>query len=144
MSIAVVWGWFGIGGAVAMLLLGLFAGGAGWISRSEGVQGSGWSQIADSTNASVLMLLAVVLTLASIASLWGAFRDGREQITIVRLHVEDHRNSTLYRVEDDSGRDLVANEDLYRRLHEGDVVECRIARPLLLPGRLMSCSAPAP
>jgi hypothetical protein len=144
MSIAVVWGWFGIGGAVAMLFVGLFAAGAGWISRSEEVEGSGWSQIADSSSASVLMLIAVVLALASIASFWGAFRESHEQITIVRLHYEVGRNSTDYRVEDDSGRDLVANEDLYRRLHEGDVVECRIARPPLLPDRLLSCAAPAP
>jgi fumarate reductase subunit D len=144
MSIAVVWGWFGIGGAVAMLFLGLFAAGAGWISRDEWDEGSRLSQIAGSTSASVLMLIAVVLALASIASFWGAFRDGREQITIVRLHVDYGGNSTDYRVEDDSGRDLVANEDLYRRLHEGDVVECRIARPPLLPDRLMSCAAPAP
>jgi hypothetical protein len=144
MSIAVVWGWFGIGGAVAMLFLALFAAGAGWISRDHWEEGSGWSQVGDSTSASVLMLIAVVLALASIASFWGAFRDRREQITIVRLHAESHRNSTDYRVEDDSGRDLVLNEDLYRRLHEGDIVECHIARPVLLPARLVSCAAPEP
>ena len=54
MSIAVVWGWFGIGGAVAMLFIALFAAGAGWISRDHWDEGSGWSQVADSTSASVL------------------------------------------------------------------------------------------
>jgi hypothetical protein len=147
MSVAVVWGWYGVGGAVAMLLLGLLAAGAAWVSRAESTWQPVWRQLAGSWRSLLAIVFAGLLAFGSVVSFVGALSASGEHLTIKRLRtgVFTHRNGvdeTEYYVQDTRGREFVANKATYRRLDEGDVVDCEIVRPPGLPARLQSCAVP--
>jgi len=146
---AVVWGWYGVGGAVAMLALGLFAAAVAWIARAESTWQPTWRQLAGSWRSLLMIAFAGALLYGSVSSLVGVFNVSREHLTIKRLHTEVGTSryglrETDYYVQDTRGREFVAKKDGYRRLEEGDVVDCEIVRPLRLPARLESCTAPEP
>jgi hypothetical protein len=140
MSVAVVWGWFGVGGAVAMLVLGLFALGTVFANREEASAGQPvLTRLWASRRAALGLLFAVTLFGGSGVSFWGAFHEQRLQFTVQTLREYCDDGDACYEVEDTKGRTFVANRDDWEKLREGDDVECRVATPPLLPGRLLSC-----
>ncbi len=92
-----------------------------------------------SGRAALALLFAVVLFGAGAVSFAGAFHEQRIQFTVQTLRKEDTDGDTSYEVGDTEGHTFVAMRDDWEKLHEGDDVECRVATPLLLPDRLLSC-----
>lgn len=144
MSVAVVWGWYGIGGAVAMLALGLFALVAVFANLDDASAGQPFlTRLVGSGRAALAMLFAVLLFGGGALSFVGAFSEQRIRFTVETLHEEydGSRNSgPSYEVDDTEGRTFVVQHDDWRKLREGEDVECRVATPPLLPDRLLSCS----
>ena len=140
MSFAVVWGWYGVGGAVAMFVMGLFALFAMFANLDDASAGQPvLTQLMGNGRGALALLFAVVLFGASAVSFWGAFHEQRIQFTVKTLREDYEGNDTSYEVEDTQGRTFVAKRDDWEKLREGDDVECRAATPPLLPGRLLSC-----
>ncbi|MCA1677973.1 MAG: hypothetical protein LC790_12025 [Actinobacteria bacterium] len=140
MSLAVVWGWYGVGGAVSMLALALFALWAMFANLEEASAGQPFlTRLMGSGRAALALLFAVLLLFGGSASFWGAFHEQRIQFTVQTLREEHGDGDTSYEVDDTEDRTFVANPDDWQKLREGDDVECRVATPPLLPGRLLSC-----
>jgi hypothetical protein len=139
MSVAVVWGWYGVGGAVAMLGIGLVALFAVYANLDDASAGLPFLTSLRDVRAALAGLFAVLLFGASALSFWGAFHEQRIQFTVRTLRQEYDDGDTSYEVDDTEGRTFVAQRENWRKLREGDDVECRVATPPLLPDRLLSC-----
>jgi len=140
MRVAVVWGWYGVGGAVAMLVLGLFAAVAVFANLNDASAGQPFlTRLMGSGRAALAMLFAVLLFGGSAVSCAGAFREQRIQLTVRKLREVPARRSMSYEVDDTEGRTFVLDYGLWKKLREGEHVECRVATPPLLPDRLLSC-----
>jgi hypothetical protein len=140
MSIAVVWGWYGVGGAVAMLALGVFALWAMFANLEEASAGQPLpTRLMGRGRAVLALVFAVLLFGGSAANLWGAVHEQHIQFTVQALRDQDDDGDTSYEVDDTEGRMFVANRDDWEKLRERQDVECRVAKPPLLPGRLLSC-----
>ena len=83
------------------------------------------------------MLFVVVLLGGSAVSFW-RLHEQRIQFTIQTLRKE-YGDGTSYELDDTEGRTFVAKRDDWKKLRDGDDVECRVATPPLLPARLLSC-----
>jgi hypothetical protein len=144
MSVAVVWGWYGVGGAVAMLALGLFALFVMLANLDDASAGQPFlTQLTGSGRAALALLFAVLLFGAGAVSFAGAFREQRIQFTVKTLREEsDDDGHTYYEVDDAEGRTFVVQRDDWKKLREGEDVECHVATPPLLPDRLLSCRQP--
>ena len=141
MSVAVVWGWFGVGGAVAMFVLALVALVVVFVNLADASAGQPLlSQLMDNGRAALALLFAVALFGAGAVSFAGALHEQRVQFTVQTLRDEDGDGDASYEVDDTEGHTFVAMRDDWEKLHEGDDVECRVARPALLPARLLSCT----
>ena len=140
MSVAVVWGWYGVGGAVAMLALGLVALFAVFANLDDASAGQPvLTRLMGSGRAALALLFTVLLLGASAVSFAGALHEERIQFTVQTLREEATDGDTSYEVDDAEGRTFVAKRDDWKKLREGEDVECRVATPLLLPDRLLSC-----
>jgi uncharacterized integral membrane protein len=138
-SVAVVWGWYGVGGAMAMLALGLLALFAVFANFDDASAGQPFLTRLSDGRAALALLFAVLLFGASAVSFVGAFRERRIQFTVKTLREEYDRGDTSYEVDDTEGRTFVADHDDWKKLHEGEDVECHVATPPLLPDRLLTC-----
>ncbi|MCA1699707.1 MAG: hypothetical protein LC790_12715 [Actinobacteria bacterium] len=144
MSVAVVWGWYGVGGALVMLAGGLFALWAVFANLQPSSAGHILTRLLASPRAALPLVFTVMCLGGSGVSFWGAFHEQRSQFTVQTLREEecddgDYGFHTCYEVDDTKGRTFVAERDDWEKLREGDDVECRVAAPPLLPGRLLSC-----
>ena len=137
MSVAVVWGWYGVGGAVVMLAGGLFALWAVFANLEQAWGQPILARLLASPRAVLALVFAVMLLGGSGVSFWGAFHEQRIQFTVQTLREECDDGDTCY--DDTKGRTFMTERDDWEKLREGDDVECRVAAPPLLPGRLLSC-----
>ncbi len=140
MSVAVVWGWYGVGGAVAMLALGLFALCAVFANLERASAGQPvMTRLMGSGRAALALLFAVVLLGGSGVTFWSAFHEQRIQFTVQALRQEHGDGDTSYEVVDTEGRTFDAERDDWQKLREGADVECRVATRHFVPGRLLAC-----
>lgn len=104
MSVAVIWGWYGVGGAVLMLAGGLFALWAVFANLQPSSAGHILTRLLASPRAALALLVAVMLLGGSGVSFWGAFHEQRIQFTVQTLREECDDGDTCYEVDDTKGR----------------------------------------
>lgn len=136
--LTIAWGLDGMTAAAGFLVLALVCVASLWCVNDPPRRptlrdlGSEWRAV-------VAVVLAPLFAGAAIDDVWGATHVRVTPVTVSSLDEEYHHDDIAYYVEDTQGRRFTAREPLYRRLHEGDRVECQQTMPLIRRSALLEC-----